>query len=600
MKKADKSIFERALNRLGFVKKRGQEIGYQAAAINRLTNNWSTATLSIDSIAQTQLVPLRARCRILADQNDYAVKFLRMVRNNVIGPDGIQLKSKAMDPPSRQNPKGTIDQFANRIIEDEWWKFGKRGNCTVDQSMSMCDLTCLAIETIARDGEVLIRKVRGFDNSNRYALQILECDYLDVEKNQKLANGNEIRMGVEIDRWRKPVAYWLRQENPNDTMRLGGNRAEWERVSADEMIHAFIRVRPEQTRGIPWMAAGAYRLNMLGKYEEAEVTAARTAASKMAFLVKTNANQEYQGETENGNKLMDAEPGAIEELPYGMDLKTLDWNHPNSSYQVFMKTCLRGVAGSFGVSYNMLANDMESVNFASGRLGLEEERDGWKVIQRWFIDAVLNEIFRDWLEVQLMTQKIALPFTKFEKFNAPDWCPRRWTYINPQQDVSSKIDQVKAGFTSVSRVLAEQGLDRDEVFSEIAEDQEAAESLGIELPGISDPYIEIEKDKVEAIGQSNGQQRPPSEDEDRKDGRNLVRELIAAAGGQNAGLVKMMESHTEELGKILLKISEPKPALVPHPIEVKTTLDLNSRKKTHTIKRDENGRMIGMETTENN
>jgi lambda family phage portal protein len=572
-KAAPKGIIERTLNRLGFVKKRAQELGYQAAAINRLTNNWSTSTLSIDSIAQTQLVPLRARCRILADQNDYAVKFLRMVRNNVIGPDGIQLKNKAMDPPNRQTPKGRIDQFANRMIEDAWWQFGKRGQCTVDRSMSLCDLENLAIETIARDGEILIRKVRGFDNANRYALQLLECDYLDVEKNEKLPNGNEIRMGVEINRWREPVAYWLRQENPNDTFRLGGNRAEWERVEASEMIHAFIKVRPEQTRGIPWMAAGAYRLNMLGKYEEAEVTAARTAASKMAFLVKTNANQEYQGETEGNNKLMDAEPGAIEELPYGMDLKTLDWNHPNSSYQVFMKTCLRGVAGSFGVSYNMLANDMESVNFASGRLGLEEERDGWKVVQRWFIDAVLNEVFRDWLEVQLMTQKIALPFSKFEKFNAPDWRPRRWSYISPEQDTRSKIDQVKAGFTSVSRVLAEQGFDRDEVFAEIAEDNAAAEELDIELPAITDPYIEVEKEKVEAQAEASGAAEASASAEEERSAEKLSRIICES----HQSIAKTSQDTARQMAELLLA----------------------GRKKTHKITgRDDRGQINAIETVE--
>lgn len=492
-----KGLFEKTLNRFGFVKKRALEVGYQAAAINRLTNNWSAQAISSDSVARQQLPTLRARCRVLADQNDYAGKFLRMVRNNVVGPDGVQLKNKAMDPPSKTNPSGRMDTFANRMIEDLWWEFGKRGNCTVDRSLSMCDLKNLVIETIARDGEILIRKVRGFPNDAKFGVQIIESDYLDTEKNEDLGGGREIRMGVEFNAWREPVAYWLRRRNPNDINYRMGSGDEYERVPASEIIHPFLKLRPEQTRGIPWMAAAAYRLNMLGKYEEAEVTAARASASKMAFLTKTGANQEYAGETEGNSKIMDAEPGAIEELPYGMDLKVLDWNHPNSSYQVFMKTCLRGVAAGLGVSYNMLANDMESVNFASGKLGLEEERDQWKVLQRWFVENVINEIFRDWLEIQLMTGNLPFPMSKFDKFNAPDWRPRRWTYINPQQEVGAQIDQVKAGFTSISRVLAQQGLDRNEVFEEIAEDKKAAETLGIDLPAIDDPKNDIAQQQID-------------------------------------------------------------------------------------------------------
>ena len=436
MSKKPPGLLQRALKTIGLVprsllkaeNKRAYEIGYQAAAINRLTNNWAASTLSIDSIAQTQLNTLRARCRILADQNDYALKFLRMIKNNVVGPEGIQLKNKAVDPPRGRETKPKPDLYANRIIEEAWWNFSRRGDCTADRTMSLCDVLNLAAETVARDGEILIRKVRGFQNRDKFALQIIEADYLDTDKNEKLTGGAEIRMGVELNRWREPVAYWLRASNPNDTLASGGVDMRWERVPARDIIHPFIRIRPEQTRGIPWMAAAAYRLNMLGKYEEAEVTAARVSACKQGFFVKQNGNAEYTGEQDTaGNKMMDAEPGAFEELPYGMDVKTVDWNHPNSSYGQFMKTCLRGVAAGLGVSYNMLANDMESVNFASGKLGLEEERDYWKVLQRWFIDSVVNEIFREWLEAQLMHGNIALPFSKFDKFNAPDWRPRRWS-----------------------------------------------------------------------------------------------------------------------------------------------------------------------------
>lgn len=478
-----KGLVERTLNRFGFFK-RGQELGWQAAAINRLTSNWSTQTLAADSQLRAQLATVRARCRILADQNDYAVKFLRMVKNNVVGPDGIQLKNKAIDPPSPKQPRGKLDVFANKLIEDAWWRFSQFGECTTDRTLSMCDLQNVVIETVARDGAVLLRKVRGFDNKAKFALQLIEIDHLDIEKNEMLSGGREIRMGVELNAWRQPVAYWLRKRHPNDTSYTGMIFDEWERVPASDIIHPFIRLRPGQTREVPWMASAAYRMNMLGKYEEAEVTASRAAASKMAFLIKANGNPEYAGELQDNAKMMDAEPGAIEELPHGMDLKVLDWNHPNSSYQAFMKTCLRGVAAGLGVSYNMLANDMQSVNFASGKLGLEEERDFWKCIQRWFYENVIDLIFRDWLEVQLMTQSIPLPFSKFDKFNAPDWRCRRWSYINPQQEVNARLAELNAGLNSVSRILSEKNLDRDELFAEIAEDRAAAEALGLHFEAV--------------------------------------------------------------------------------------------------------------------
>ena len=86
-------------------------------------------------------------------------------------------------------------------------------------------------------------------------------------------------MGVEIDARRKPVAYHLYKNHPND---LGtGQSNETIRVPADEVIHAFIRQRPEQTRGYPFVASVMSNIKMLNGYYEAEIVAARVSSAKM-------------------------------------------------------------------------------------------------------------------------------------------------------------------------------------------------------------------------------------------------------------------------------------------------------------------------------
>lgn len=511
-------LLQRVANKLGLVTKaqlRSAMAGYQAAAINRLTSDWTSSNLSADSTIRMSLETLRARSRQLAENNDYGRAFMGMIKNNVVGEQGVLLKNKAKDPPSRNNPDPELDKFANRIIEDYWWEWNQRGQCTVDRSMCGIDLQNLAIETAGKDGEVLLRKVRGFDNPHRYAIQVLESDYLDVDLNERLPGDREIRMGVELDRWKAPIAYWLLKRHPNDTYFQSGNILERStRVPAEDIIHGFIKFRPEQTRGIPWMATSMYRLNMLGKYEEAETTAARTAACKMAFFTKNGANIEYTGEPlPGGGKQMDAEPANMEELPMGMDVKVVDWNHPNTAYQVFVKTALRGVASGLGVSYNTLGNDMESVNFASGQIGIKAEREAFKAIQRWFIDSIWNEIFKDWLMVQLLNQTIPLPFSKFDKFNSPTWRPRRWPSIDPEKEARARILNINSGLASISGYAAEDGKDRDELFDEIMDDKEAAESRGIHFSEIKlDDPVEEEKELM-AAKQENQPTSPPPQAE---------------------------------------------------------------------------------------
>jgi lambda family phage portal protein len=496
-------ILKQLANKAGFFSKdQVKEIkrSYAAAAINRLTNGWTTQSSSVDSIARMDLPTLRARSRDLAMNNCYAQKFLTMMKTNVLGESGLQLKNKAKDPPSRQNPNGQLDKYANRIVEERFWEWGKKENCTVAKNMTWTDVQNVSLESIGRDGECLIRKVRGFPNKFGFALQVIESDYLDVEKNEELANGNQVRMGVEFNSWRQPVAYWILKSHPNDFFynRAAGGR-DYYRIPAEEIVHPFSVRRIDQTRGFPLLATVMYQMNMLGKYEEAEVTAARAGASKMGFYTAEEGQTEYTGDTDGqGNFLTDAEPGTFEKLPRGWKVSTVDWNHPNSAYQVFMKTALRGLASGLNVSYNTLANDMESVNFASGKLGIEEERQAWRAMQCWMSDHFANPIFSDWLDNCLLNQTVALPYSKFEKFNQPDWRGRRWDYINPQQEVDAKVKAVRSGMTSIQRVLAERGLDRDEVFEEIKEDQEMAKSLGIELP-------ELEPDPVAGLTQSGTQ-----------------------------------------------------------------------------------------------
>jgi lambda family phage portal protein len=425
--------------------------------------------------------------------NCYAQKFLTMMKCNVLGEYGLLLKNKAKDPPSKGNPAGALDKYANRVIEDSFWEWGKKENCTVCKTMTWGDVQSVCIEAVGRDSECLVRMVRGFPNAFGFALQVIESDYLDVEKNETLSNGNQIRMGVELNVWRQPVAYHILKSHPNDSFFPSQSQGrEYYRVPADEIVHPFMLRRIEQTRGTPLLATVMYQMNMIGKYEEAEVTAARAGACKTGFYTSEGGAQEFTGaKDESGNFLSEVEPGTFEKLPQGWDIKTVDWSHPNTAYQTFMKTALRSIASGLNVSYNTLANDMESVNFASGKLGIEEERQYWRSMQSWFSCHFATPIFESWLDTVLFNQKVKLPYSKLAKFNSPDWRGRRWDYINPEQEVSAKIKAVRAGLTSISRVLAERGLDRDEVFEEIAEDQARAKEMGIDLPEIEpEPIIE--------------------------------------------------------------------------------------------------------------
>lgn len=463
---------------------------YNSASVSRLFADMTTTTTSADADARTDLVVSRARARDVRRNYEYGKKFLTLSKTNVLGEWGGTLRNKAKDPDRVQGGKlvpGTLDIFANTRIQDAWWEWGKKENCTVTRKLCWADVQKIILDAVLTDGEHLIRKVRGFDNPFGFATQLLESDHLDVELNKDLGDGRRIVMGVELDVWKAPVAYYVLKDNPNDWFFTGSSGAfqqRYNRILAADIVHPFISERAGQTRGFPMMAVALPSLMRLAGYELAELTASEAAACKMGFI-KTTGDADYQGADDgSGGKIMEAQPGHIEQLPSGLEMQTIDWNHPNSNYGAFVKGCIRRVAAGLGVSYNTLGEDMESVNFASGKLSLDAERRVWKCLQNWFGENVCNEIFKDWLDAALMSWPglSTLPSSKFDKFNAATWQFPSWSQVNPVQEMAAIETQLRLGLIAPSDVIIQLfGKDPTEVWDQFEKDREEMEARGIQM-----------------------------------------------------------------------------------------------------------------------
>lgn len=459
---------------------------YMAGIPTRTNNGFpggGSYSRSIDAEARYTLRGLRSHSRTLYQNNDYYKKFIRLVVKNVVGPAGFTFKNNA------KNANGTPDTIVNQIIRDAFFAWGKRGVCDVTGKLSWTDCQRLFIQAVPGDGEVLVRLVRGFDNAHRFAIQFIEADHLDETYNTTLDNGNEIRMGVEFDKWDRPVAYHILVKHPGDyTYQRSGNR--YERIPAADMVHAFVPERPRQSRGIPWGHTAMTRLNNLGGYEEAAIVSKRTSASKMGFLVPPAGDGgEYIGdETSNtGDIINEVEPGLLEQLPAGWDFKKFDPAEPGGDFDPFMKRTLRGIAAGLDVSYHKLASDLEGVNYSSARAGELDDRDTWNTLQAWMAESFLDIVFAAWLDVQLLAGALVfpsgspLPYAKLDKFCAPTWRSRSWTWVDPLKDLLASEKELANRLTSRTRLAAECGDDLEEIFAEIAAERVLAKKYGIDL-----------------------------------------------------------------------------------------------------------------------
>jgi lambda family phage portal protein len=449
---------------------------YAGAQIGRLLNDFVASSRSPDEEIKTAIKTLRNRCRDLARNNEYAKRFLTLSKTNIVGDRGVNMQVKA------RNDNGSFDVVGNDIIETAWKEWTRIGNCTVDGRMTWVDAQRLFVESLMRDGEVLVRLV-DYPNDFGFAIEFIEPDLLDEEYNDELVNGNRIRMGVELDRFNRPVAYHITTKHPGDSYQASMVTKRI-RVPADKILHCYFHERAQQTRGVSPMASAIVGLKMLHGYREAELVAARVAASKMG-VITTPMGDNFIGDDTEENKvtpIIDAEPGTFHQLPAGFDIKMFDPTHPTSAFADFEKAVLRGIASGLGVSYGSLANDLTETSYSSIRQGALEDRDHWKVLQDFLITHFVEPVYRAWLQRAMGTQMVNIPTARFYKFaNATTFRARGFQWVDPLKEINAAVVGLQNGILSHQDVANNYGRDIEELFEQIQADKEMAARFNLKM-----------------------------------------------------------------------------------------------------------------------
>jgi lambda family phage portal protein len=451
---------------------------YHGADTGRLFSDFISSSRSADSEIKPSLRILRDRCREISRNHPYAKRYLQIMTTNVVGANGIRIQVR------KRNDDGSLDSVGNRIIEQAWQQWGRTGFCTVDGRISWNQAQRLFLETLARDGEVLIQKIKNpAGNPFGFSLKFLEADYLDEGYDARLNNGNEVRMGVELDkRTGKPLNYYLFEDHPHHDQGYGSKTKRHHKiVSADQIIHCYMQERAGQTRGAPWMSNVLSRLKMLDGYEEATLVNARVAASKMGFFTSPEGDGFIGDDYDNHAPIMDASPGTFSQLPVGMDFKAFDPSSGTESFDEFEKAILRGIASGLGVSYVSLANNLEGVSYSSIRQGTIEDRDHFKMIQQFMIDQFIDPIYRAWLEMAITVGRINLPMGKYDLFaDQVIYRPRGFAWVDPAKEINASVTALNNGIVSLQDVHSQYGRDTEEIFEQINRESELADRYGID------------------------------------------------------------------------------------------------------------------------
>jgi lambda family phage portal protein len=458
---------------------------------------------SADAELHMSLSRLRASARQLMRDAPYARRARTIIVNNVIGP-GIGLQGQVQN-----NRGGEMNAKVNDDIEAAHTEWSKADQCHTGGRLHLADIERLALGQVFEGGELFVRQhYQRFGTSKiPLGLELIEPERVPYEMvpSITIASGLEFRMGAEVDRFQRVVAWWVRSRHPGDVRMPGVMVDQYERVPAADMFHLGIISRWPQTRCEPWMHTVIRKLDSMDQLSAAELQAAQADAAVHGTIETAIpgqdgrsllANNESDGAGVGGSGLEAAadeekpqfviENGLVQDLAPGEKLSLHTPTRPNTALDPFMRLMLREVAAGIDVSYESLSRDYSQTTYSSGRLAMLDDRDMWRVLQQWWIRSFRAPLYERWLQMAVLAEAIpSISTTQFflnlQKYRAVKWKPRGWSWVDPVKEVAAYKEADAAGYISAEDIIAQtaNGQDIEDVVASIKRSRALYEAADI-------------------------------------------------------------------------------------------------------------------------
>jgi lambda family phage portal protein len=456
--------------------------GYDAAGFRRRLQSWMPSQYTTNVIMTSSGRLLRSRCRDVLRNNPHANAAAESFATNVIG-TGIK-------PSSLFNENPRLRSAIQKLWQD--WT----NECDADGLADFYGMQAIVARALFESGECFIRfRNRKADDGFLVPLQIqlLESDMCPYEWNMQASNGNWIMNGVELDSIGRRTAYYFYPTHPGDMPIEPVASLMPIRIPASEVLHIFKCMRPGQVRGVPLVTPALVRLYFLDQYDDAELERKRIAAMYAGFVTSpvpedivpidamdTSSNQD-------GIALSGLEPGTMQTLLPGEDIKFSEPADVGGSYEAFQYRQQLAVFAAVGIPYSIGTSDLRRANYSSLRGSIVEFRRKVEQLQRnVFVFQMCRPIWNRWLETAVLAAALDLEAADYltgkVSFQRVKWIPQRNDWVDPLKDRQAEKLAVDAGFKSRSDVIEAEGFDPEENDQRVAADKARAEDLDLEFP----------------------------------------------------------------------------------------------------------------------
>ncbi len=454
--------------------RRGLEIinsGYSHHGANRTKKSllgWLFHGGSSKEDIEDNLDVLRQRSRDLYMGVPLATGALKTYRTNVVGM-GLKLKSQVDSEFLRLSEEQA--RALETKIEREFALWADSTACDLERLDNFCELQQLAFLNWLMSGDVLVLLPATKRANMPYDLRVrlVEGDRLS---NPWGCTDPNIVGGVEVNASGEVVAYHISTHHP---LSWEASAANWQRVEAygretgrRNVLHIMNRERIGQRRGVPLLAPVIEALKQLGRYTDAELTAAVVSGFFTIFIEKDNVAsdaaigeiipEEEQVDSDDEGSL-ELSPGGILDLAQGEHAKEMNPGRPNPIFENFVSAICRQIGAALEIPYEVLMKTFNS-SYSASRASLLEFWKAVKMYRAWLVTDFCQPIFEEWLAEAVAKGRIAAPgfFSDpliRKAYSGAEWNGPAQGLLNPVQEVSAAAARVENGFSTREREAAE-------------------------------------------------------------------------------------------------------------------------------------------------
>lgn len=420
---------------------------------------------------------LRQRSRMLYMAAPVAASAIKTNRTNVIGV-GLQLKSR-IDRDALGMTAEQADAWQKSVEREFRLWASKKEACDATGVNDFYEMQQLALMSWLMSGDVfaLIKRSKA-TVTKPYTLRVhlIEADriatpyqnggvYPYTSTMGVAKNGNRIYDGVEVDDSGMVQAYYIWNHYPNEL--LTAEKEEINRVEAYGRLSGMPNVlqimeseRPDQYRGVPYLAPVIEPLLQIRRYTESELTAAMVESFFTAFITTeadpsenpfNEVGSDYPEVSDDPNEY-EMGPGQINMLRPGESITFGDPKRPASGFTSFEKAICEQVGAALEIPADLLLKSFNS-SYSASRAALLEAWKGFKMRREWFANDFCKPIYEIWLTEAVALGRVNAPgfFTdpaRRAAFLGSEWIGPSQGQLDPTKEIQAESMAVAEGFST--------------------------------------------------------------------------------------------------------------------------------------------------------